>query len=86
MRTKGVNLNSILLFIILGVGGWVGTETRSSALAVVEMRITLKRVEDQMANLVPRREFDLRILAIESRTAELAVKVNDLIMQSKGRR
>jgi hypothetical protein len=86
MRDKGVNLNSILLFIVLGVGGWVGGETRSSALAVAEMRGTLRRVDETMSNSVPRREFELRILAVETKLAEINVRLHDMDVERKARR
>jgi hypothetical protein len=86
IRTKGMNLNSLLLFIVLGVGGWVGSETRSNALAVAEMRATIRRIDEAMSNAVPRREFELRVLAVETKLAEINVRLHDLDQQTKGRR
>lgn len=85
LKGKGLNLNSILLFIILGVGSWVGTETRSNALAVAEMRATMRRVEDQMAGSVTRREFDVRVIGLEARQAELSARLRDVEVTNKKR-
>lgn len=86
IRTNIVNLNSLLLFIVLGVGGWVGSETRSNALAVVEMRATIRRIDEAMSNAVPRREFELRILAVETKLAEINVRLHDYDQQTRYRR
>jgi hypothetical protein len=85
----GVNFNSLLMFALLGLVGWMATETRSNGLALTEVRTTqaltgksnaeaLGRLEGALNNSVSRREFDGRVLAIEARLAEVSLKMREI--------
>jgi len=94
---KNVNFNSVLMFIVLGVLGWLGVETRATSLGLAEMRTAQNmisrsnseafgRMEDHLNNSVPRREFDLRIVAIEARLTEINVRLHELDLVIKRNR
>jgi hypothetical protein len=84
-----LNFNSLLMFILLGVLGWLGMETRATSLSLIEVKTVqnisnkatgeaLSRLEGTMNNSVSRREFEGRVLAAEAQLAQISVKLREI--------
>lgn len=94
---KSMNFNSILMFIVLGVLGWLGFETRSTSIGLAEIRTaqtinnrdnaaSMIRMEDHLNSSVPRREFDLRIIAVETKLADMNLRIHEMEISTKLRK
>lgn len=68
------HLNSLVLTICLALAGWVALKTAQSGEQIAAMRISLETLKESAAKterkldeMLPRREFDARLLVLEQR-------------------
>lgn len=73
MNSKASIINTALLTVCLGVMGWVGIKATESAEVVAGLKVSVQgvsesvsKIERRLEDTVSRREYDVRILAIEA--------------------
>jgi hypothetical protein len=88
-KPLSANLNTILMAVVLAVLSWLGTEVRSTALGLAELRATASvtaktnaesfaRLETAMNGSVSRREYDAKLAAVESELARINIRLREL--------
>ena len=84
-KLLGMNFNTVLMFALIGLVGWMAAETRSNSLklASVETRQStqadsLARLETKLDGNIGRREYDAEIASIKTKLAEISIRLREI--------
>lgn len=88
-KVTAVNLNTILMFVLMGIMGWLGyttfdnsktiaAQTAATSQFLKNIDESLDKVEKKLDDAVMRREFDSKMIQWETKLSELTLRMREL--------
>ena len=77
----GSNLNTILLSVCIGLLGWMAITTHNTSNSLSGMQSEVSNLIRQSPDNIQRHEYDVKMIAIEGRLAEFAIRIREIDLQ-----